>query len=141
MSDDVLARAKASRGEYLSAIETEQLIEDLIALAESQAGTIKELRAGGAWVEHIERERAMKRERDGECICNRGPDTEGPDEFCPWHGRPYPELVNIIESQAKQLAAVRKMAEAVNRNSMALHGCKEFQASHILAILDGGTND
>lgn len=28
-------------------------------------------------------------ERDGACICNYGPDTEGPDECCPFHGRPY----------------------------------------------------
>lgn len=59
---------------------------------------------GGAWAEHVERQRAMKRERDGDCICNTGPDTDGPDEFCPWHGRPYPELV-------EQLTAARNALE------------------------------
>lgn len=43
MSDDVLARAKQSIGEYLSATDTERLIEDLIALAESQAAEIERL--------------------------------------------------------------------------------------------------
>jgi hypothetical protein len=66
---------------------------------------IERLRAGGAWVEHVERQRAMKRERDGECICNTGPDTEGPDEFCPWHGRRYSELVEIIVQQQAQINA------------------------------------
>lgn len=28
-------------------------------------------------------------ERDGECICDYGPGTDGPDEMCPFHGRPY----------------------------------------------------
>lgn len=64
---------------------------------------VEQLQAGGAWVEHVERQRAMKRERDGECICNTGPDTDGPDEFCPWHGRRYSELIDIIVQQQAQL--------------------------------------
>lgn len=31
------------------------------------------------------------------CNCNYGPDTEGPHEFCPQHGRSYEDLVEIIE--------------------------------------------
>ncbi len=64
---------------------------------------IERLRAGGPWVEHVERDRAMKRERDGECICDTGPETGGPDEFCPWHGRRYSELVEIIVQQQAQI--------------------------------------
>jgi hypothetical protein len=75
---------------------------------------IERLRAGGAWVEHVERQRAMKRERDGECICNTGPDTDGPDEFCPWHGRRYSELVDIIVEQQAQINAGRRYSELVD---------------------------
>jgi hypothetical protein len=70
---------------------------------------LEDLRKGGPWVEHVERQRAMKRQRDGECICNTGPDTDGPDEFCPWHGRPYRELVAEMErlqSAAKTLGKI-----------------------------------
>jgi hypothetical protein len=40
-----------------------------------------------AKVERVEAER----DRHGPCICNHGPGTEGPDEFCPRHveGRPF----------------------------------------------------
>ena len=44
MSDDVITRAKASLGDYLSAPDTDRLIEDLIALAETQAQQLAELR-------------------------------------------------------------------------------------------------
>ncbi|QDF17657.1 hypothetical protein SEA_CHOTABHAI_42 [Mycobacterium phage ChotaBhai] len=73
--------------EFIAASRT--LIPELVA-------EVERLRAGGAWVERVEYQRALKRERDGGCICNTGPDTDGPDEFCPWHGRPYPELVEIL---------------------------------------------
>lgn len=74
-----------------------------VALAE-----VERLRAGGPWVEHIERMNAMKRTRDGDCICDRNPETtDGPDEFCPWDGRPYREVVGILESQAAEIAQLR----------------------------------
>lgn len=84
-------------------------------LARLQA-EVEQLRAGGAWVEHVERQRAMKRERDGECICNNGPDTEGPDEFCPWHGRRYNELVEGLESQAAEVERLHTELSRANRN-------------------------
>ena len=47
----------------------------------------------------------MKRDRDGECICDGNPaTTDGPQEFCPWHGRPYREVVEILESLAEERA-------------------------------------
>lgn len=73
---------------------------------------VERLRAGGAWVERVEYQRAMKRERDGECICNTGPDTDGPDEFCPWHGRPYSELVEILNRQSTELSELQSGEEA-----------------------------
>jgi hypothetical protein len=68
---------------------------------------VERLRDTGPWMEHVERQRAMKRERDGECICNTGPDADGPDEFCPWHGRRYTELVEGLETQAAELERLR----------------------------------
>jgi hypothetical protein len=86
-------------------------LAELRTARDAALAEVEELRAGGAWVEHVERERAMKRERDGDCICNRGPDTEGPDEFCPWHGRPYLELVDGLESQAAEIERLRSVGE------------------------------
>lgn len=37
-----------------------------------------------------------ERERHGTCICNTGPGTDGPDETCPQHGRPYAYWVNAL---------------------------------------------
>jgi hypothetical protein len=72
----------------------------------------------GAWVEYVERMKAMKRERDGECVCNTGPDTDGPDEFCPWHGRPYPELVDRLTSQAAEIAQLREQLIDAHMNGL-----------------------
>lgn len=48
------------------------------------------------------------RRRDGDCICDHNPETtSGPDEFCPWHGRPYRELVEGLESQGDQIERLR----------------------------------
>jgi hypothetical protein len=78
-------------------------VENPKALIREAIAEIKKLRAGGAWNEHVQYQLAMKRQRDGECICNTGPDTDGPDEFYPWHGRRYTELVDIIVGQQAQL--------------------------------------
>lgn len=82
------------------------------ALAELEA-----LRTAGPWMEHVERQRAMKRERDGECICNTGPDTDGPDEVCPWHGREYRYWVDGCTSLAAELEKHRAFVAAVAANS------------------------
>jgi hypothetical protein len=34
-------------------------------------------------------------DRHGPCICSKGPDTDGPDEFCPYHGRLYDDVVEM----------------------------------------------
>lgn len=76
--------------------ESRALVPELVA-------EVERLRAGGPWVEHVEYMAAMKRSRDGECTCDGNPaTTDGPDEFCPYHGRSYRELVEIIERQAAQ---------------------------------------
>jgi len=37
-----------------------------------------------------------ERDRHGPCICNTGPGTEGPDEFCPHHGRTYDDALDYV---------------------------------------------
>lgn len=85
-------------GEFIAAARS--LVPELVA-------EVERLRAGGAWTEHVESQKAMKTERDGDCICNTGPDTEGPDEFCPWHGRPYAYWVDNLVRQGAALNALR----------------------------------
>lgn len=46
-------------------------------------------------------------ERDGACICDYNPDTtDGPQEDCPFHGRPYAYWVERGDTLADRLAAV-----------------------------------
>lgn len=45
--------------------------------------------------------------RHGACVCDTGPGTDGPDEFCPQHGRPYRDLLEILDEEHR----ARRMAE------------------------------
>lgn len=46
-------------------------------------------------------------EHHGKCICDTNPaTTDGPDEFCPWHGRSYTEILEWGEKQAERAARV-----------------------------------
>jgi hypothetical protein len=38
-----------------------------------------------------------ERDRHGPCICNTGPGTEGPDEYCPRHGRTYDDALDVAD--------------------------------------------
>lgn len=42
----------------------------------------------------------------GDCICNTGPDTEGPDEFCPRHGRPTEEWIERAATEARRASVL-----------------------------------
>jgi len=125
MTDDVIARAKAEYAGFGEHFPND-LAADLIALAESQAAEIKRLRTN--------RDYWMKAAKyHGDCICDHNPSTtDGPQEFCPEHGRPYPELLGRIDHQAAQLAAIREI------NSLKLPGMQVLD--DILAILDGTTD-
>lgn len=41
------------------------------------------------------------------CICNTGPGTEGPDEYCPRHGRTYDDVLGRWGAAAEELDALR----------------------------------
>ncbi len=85
-----------------------------ITMVRELVAEVERLRAGGPWVEHVERMNAMKRERDGDCICDGNPaTTDGPDEFCPWHGRSYRELVEGLESQAAEAERLREACKTL----------------------------
>lgn len=71
-------------------------IADAPGLVRELVAEVERLRTTGPWMEQVEYVRAMKRERDGECICNTGPEIDGPDECCPWHGRSYNELLEML---------------------------------------------
>ncbi len=82
--------------DFMLAAAARTLVPELRDALVAAKARIAELETTGPWMEHVERQRAMKRERDGECICNTGPDTEGPDEECPWHGREYRYWVDAL---------------------------------------------
>lgn len=49
-----------------------------------------------------------QRRRNGQCFCNAGPDTDGPDEFCPWHGRTYAQLLEIIDERNRRIDGLER---------------------------------
>lgn len=86
-----------------------QLVADL-------ADEVERLRAGGPWVEYVERQRAMQRERDGECICDGNPETtNGPEEDCPWHGREYRYWVDGCDRLGRQKAILAEQLQNIAR--------------------------
>lgn len=96
---DILARAEAVLDG--KATPSASLCAGLVA-------EVKRLRDSGPWVEHVERRRAMQRERDGECICDGNPaTTDGPQEDCPWHGRPYRYWVDGLEHANAEVERLR----------------------------------
>ena len=54
-------------------------------------------------------------ERHGECICNTGPGTDGPEEFCPRHGRPYNDALEYMDRIIKSDRAERADGDAQAR--------------------------
>jgi hypothetical protein len=49
-------------------------------------------------------------DRDGPCICDYGPNTDGPQEDCPFHGRPYAYWVERGDALTARLARVEALA-------------------------------
>ena len=142
MSDELITRAKRAYGAldantYGGSAESAALqrigrentfIRDARTLLPELVAEVERLRAGVPWMEHVEYQRAMKRERDGECICDTGPETGGPEEDCPWHGREYSYWVERsidLDGQRDQLRA-----EVEN-----------LRADHERAVQDWADND
>jgi hypothetical protein len=49
-------------------------------------------------------------ERDGACICDYNPSTtDGPQEDCPFHGRPYAYWIERGDALAERLAAIEAL--------------------------------
>lgn len=69
---------------------------------------VEQLRAGGPWVEHVETVRALQQSHHGGCICDCNPGTtNGPEEYCSHHGRPYYEVVDRLTAKIEQLIQER----------------------------------
>ncbi|HSV40031.1 MAG TPA: helix-turn-helix domain-containing protein [Nocardioidaceae bacterium] len=52
-------------------------------------------------------------ESHGPCVCNTGPSVEGPDEYCPQHGRRYDDvLARLVAANQRADAAEALWAEA-----------------------------
>ena len=58
--------------------------------------------------------------RDGPCTCDYNPETtDGPDEFCPFHGRSYGEWVEWAERVEAPAADRHEVAEVIWTTSRA----------------------
>ncbi len=69
---------------------------------------VERLRAGGPWVEHVETARALQESHHGGCICDCNPETtNGPEEYCSHHGRPYYEAVDRLTAEIDRLVQER----------------------------------
>ncbi len=83
--------------------------DDVCKIREPLEADIERLRAGGPWVEHVETVRALQESHHGGCICDCNPDTtNGPDEFCSHHGRPYYEAVDLLTAEIDRLVQQRR---------------------------------
>lgn len=52
----------------------------------------------------------MLLDRHGKCICNLNPaTTDGPQEFCPWHGRSYTEILEWGDKLTGRTLRVRAL--------------------------------
>lgn len=83
--------------------------DDVLKIRQPLDDEIERLRAGGPWVEHVETLRALQESHHGGCICDCNPGTtNGPEEFCSHHGRPYYEAVDRLSAEIERLDAERR---------------------------------
>jgi hypothetical protein len=64
-----------------------------------------------AEVQRLRRLDDERRNRDGDCVCDRGPESDGPEENCPWHGRPYLYWVDGCASKASEAEKLREQRD------------------------------
>lgn len=68
--------------------------------------------------------------RPAGCHCDYNPDTtEGPDEFCPVHGRPYDEVVDLLSDSIRGHNDLRQRLGVVlaDAKSYAGHECPAYR--------------
>lgn len=66
-------------------------------------------------------------DRDGPCICDYNPDTtDGPEEDCPFHGRPYGYWVERGDDLTARLAVLERQLAAARS---ALAACADVRAA------------
>lgn len=68
------------------------------------------------------------RDRHGPCVCNTGPGTEGPDEYCPQHGRTYDDALDVAH---RIVAGERACTEAAESRARDL----EAEVARLRALL------
>ena len=66
------------------------------------------------------------------CICNTGPDTEGPDECCPVHGRP---LAYWIEYGDAMQLKVEKMQKASREAKARLQAARDGDPDELVQAI------
>lgn len=60
--------------------------------------------------ENVARSGRPSNERDGACICDYNPDTtDGPQEDCPFHGRPYAYWIERGDALASRLNEAERL--------------------------------
>lgn len=68
-----------------------------------------------------------------ECICDTGPESDGPDECCPQHGRPYSDWIDYGEA----MRAGRERAEHKLREAEAAVAKLQRWKEEALPVMDG----
>jgi hypothetical protein len=69
-----------------------------------------------AEAERDEARAAVRKMQDhhGECICiTAGPALEGPDEYCPWHGRPWDDMLEHYDRMVTEARATVARVETI----------------------------
>lgn len=97
-----------------SPVRIAKFAADASGLVPELLAEVERLREAGPWTQHVEYQRAMKRERDGGCICDGNPaTTNGPEEDCPWHGREYRYWVEGVACKAAEVVKLRGAIETI----------------------------
>ena len=76
-----------------------------------------------AEAERDEAQAAVRKMQDhhGECICNTaGPALEGPDEYCPWHGRPWDDMLEHLNRMVTEARETIERVRAERDNFAAM---------------------
>ena len=74
-------------------------------------------------------------ERHGPCVCNYGPGTEGPDEFCPRHGRSYGDALEYMQRIIESTRTERDQAAAWDEGKRA--GIEQMRPTNPYRTLGG----